>query len=310
MRSPSRYQTARKWLLFWCLFIGVGAVAGATGMFVAPDGSALGMQALLPYFQVLPLSGLLYQNFLFPGIALLCINGLPNLVAAWLLWKNKRAGVLAGGIFGVTLMLWICIQFVIFPFNFMSTLYFIFGLLQAVTGYAAWVFCKQETFVVHKEDYSHIGTDPRVLVVYFSRLGYTRKAAYEAAEQTGGSLYQIVAAERTQGTAGFWWCGRFGMHRWAMPIEDVTLDWASYEKVILCAPIWVFTLCGPMRSFCRQARGHIRRADYIITHFQGFSYQNAFREMDDLLQLEHENAYSLSCRTGRYKIVYKKECQR
>ncbi len=37
----------------------------------------------------------------------------------------------------MTLMLWICIQFYMFPPNFMSTAYFIFGLLQAVTGYAA-----------------------------------------------------------------------------------------------------------------------------------------------------------------------------
>ena len=28
----SRYQTARKWLIFWTLFIGVGAVGGAALM--------------------------------------------------------------------------------------------------------------------------------------------------------------------------------------------------------------------------------------------------------------------------------------
>ena len=52
---------------------------------------------------------------------------------------NIVAGVVLGGVFGVTLMLWICIQFYIFPLNFMSTLYFLFGLCQAATGYAAWI---------------------------------------------------------------------------------------------------------------------------------------------------------------------------
>ena len=65
-------------------------------------------------------------------------------LAAVLLLLRRKLGVLLGGIFGVTLMLWICIQFVIFPMNFMSTSYFIFGLCQALTGYAAWVFGKQE----------------------------------------------------------------------------------------------------------------------------------------------------------------------
>lgn len=68
MTTHSRYAAARKWLLFWTLFVGVGAV---------------------------------------------------------------------GGVFGVTLMLWICIQFYMFPLNFMSTAFFVIGLAQAATGYAA-----------------------------------------------------------------------------------------------------------------------------------------------------------------------------
>ena len=55
-----------------------------------------------------------------------------------LLFKKKKLGVILGGIFGITLMLWICIQFYMFRLNFMSTAYFIFGLCQALTGYVAW----------------------------------------------------------------------------------------------------------------------------------------------------------------------------
>ncbi|MBR5680869.1 MAG: hypothetical protein IKX19_09480, partial [Clostridia bacterium] len=54
------------------------------------------------------------------------------------LFRKKKIGVTLGGIFGVTLMLWICIQFYMFPLNFMSSAYFVFGLCQAITGYAAW----------------------------------------------------------------------------------------------------------------------------------------------------------------------------
>lgn len=50
--------------------------------------------------------------------ALLIVNGLTNLTAAGLLLAEKRAGVTLGGLFGVTLMLWICIQFYMFPPNF------------------------------------------------------------------------------------------------------------------------------------------------------------------------------------------------
>ena len=133
-----RYDTARRWLIFWTLFIGVGAVAGGLSMILNPSGKTLHMDGMLPYFQVLPFAKTLFQDFLFSGFALLIVNGLTNLTAAVLLLRRKKLGVILGGVFGVTLMLWICIQFYMFPLNFMSTAYFIFGLCQALTGYVAW----------------------------------------------------------------------------------------------------------------------------------------------------------------------------
>lgn len=287
-------------MIFWCLFIGIGAVAGATGMLVEPDGSALGMQAMLPYFQVLPFAKYLFQDFIFSGIALLCVNGITNLIAAMLLLAKKKSGIILGGVFGVTLMLWICIQFVIFPLNFMSTIYFIFGLLQAITGYAAYVFFKQENFIVNINNYKNIGTNPDELVVYFSRMGYTRKLAFEAADKTGAQLYEIVSTEITDGTKGFWWCGRFGMHKWDMPISADIPDLTVYKKVTICTPVWVFNVAAPTRSFCRAAQGKIKNVDYILVHHQNSDYANIVDEMDSLLQLNHGNAETVCCRKGNY----------
>ena len=299
----SRYAAARRWLLFWTLFIGIGAVAGAVGMLVDPSGRALGMDAMLPYFQVLPFAEVVFQNFTFSGWALLIVNGLTNLTAAALLLARKRAGAVLGGVFGVTLMLWICIQFYIFPPNFMSTIYFLFGLAQAATGWAACVFQKQEAFRFDPADYPHIGTNPRQFVVYFSRMGYGRRLAYERAERTGAAVYEIRAAERTEGTLGFWWCGRYGMHRWDMPIEPVTVDLAAYDHVTICAPIWVFHLAAPVRTFCRAAAGKIKEVDYILVHHQNSRYENAAAEMDALLGIQHTKLTSVRCREGIYKEI-------
>lgn len=102
-------------------------------------------------------------------------------------------------------MLWICIQFYMFPMNFMSTSFFIFGFLQAATGYAACVFQRQEAFCVIPEDYPNAQTNPKRLVIYFSRMGYVKKRAYEEANRTGAMLYEIRSTEKTEGTLGFWW---------------------------------------------------------------------------------------------------------
>ena len=54
MKRHSRYRVARGWLLFWTLFIGLGAVAGALCMLIDPSGRIMGMDAMLPFFQKMP----------------------------------------------------------------------------------------------------------------------------------------------------------------------------------------------------------------------------------------------------------------
>lgn len=299
-KTYSRYRPARRALLFWTIFIGIGAVAGSSAMLIDPSGGLMGMDAMLPYFQKLPFAEIVFQDFVFSGISLLIVNGISNLTAAGLLIANKRIGAVLGGVFGITLMLWICIQFYMFPLNFMSTAYFIFGFIQAITGYMTVVFYDQEHFTVSESDYPNIGSDPTKLVVYFSRMGYTKKRALEAADRTGAEIYEVRAAERTSGTLGFWWCGRYGMHRWAMPIEDIGVQLEKYDHVTVCSPVWVFNLCAPMREFCKKASGRIRSADYILVHHQKSLYANAADEMDRLLELKDTPAVSVCCREGRY----------
>lgn len=303
MKQKSRFKIARGWLIFWTMFIGIGAVAGALGMFVDPSGKFMGMDEMLSYFQVLPFAEKLFQNFTFSGIALLFVNGLTNLTAAVLIIAKKRVGVILGGIFGVTLMLWICIQFYIFPPNFMSISFFVFGAIQAATGYAASVFQKQEEFRADISDYPNICTNKKRLVVFFSRMGYVRKLAYEEANRTGAELYEVKSAERTEGTLGFWWCGRYGMHKWQMPIEDIKVNVSDYDHVTICTPIWVFSPAATIRCFCARAAGKIKEVDYIVVHHQSNAYKNAAEEMDELLKIKHTGFYSVRCRKGDYKIV-------
>ena len=296
----SRYRPTKRALLFWTIFIGIGAVLGGTCMLIKPSGEILGMEEMLPYFQILPFSDVLFTNFTFSGIALLLVNGLTNIIATILILMNKKVGIILGGIFGITLMLWICIQFYIFPFNFMSTIYFIFGFIQAITGFMAIVFYKQEHFTINEADYPNIGTNPSLLVVWFSRMGYTKKIAYEMANETGACIYEVKSTEKTKGTLGFWWCGRYGMHKWKMPIEEIKIDLTKFEHITICTPIWVFGLSAVMRSFCTSAKGKIKSVDYVLLHFNNIPYFKVGKEMDELLGIHYTKITSICCRYGKY----------
>ena len=135
-------------------------------------------------------------------------------------------------------------------------------------------------------------------------MGYVRKIAYEEANRSGAMLYEVKSTQRTEGTLGFWWCGRYGMHQWEMPIEPISVNLSDYDHVTICTPIWVFSLAAPIRSFCAQAAGKIKEVDCILVHHQGNAYENAADEMDRLLRLKRTGFRSVRCRKGRYKVVY------
>mgnify|MGYP007030247033 CR=1 FL=1 len=90
MKPHSRYQTARHLLIFWTLFVAIGAVGGALGMLLDPSGKLMGMDTMLPYFQILPFAEIVFQDFTLSGCALLIVNGLTNLTAAGLLFAKRE----------------------------------------------------------------------------------------------------------------------------------------------------------------------------------------------------------------------------
>lgn len=298
-----RYKRTKKKLIFWCLFVGICAVFGSICMFIDPTGKLLQMNNLLPYFKVLPLSNLLFQNYIFPGVSLLIINGISNLTAAYLITKDKKVGIILGTIFGFTLMLWITIQFIIFPLNILSITFFMIGLLQLIIGYITYVFYTQEKFKFNIKDYKNINKNRDNLVVYFSRMGYTKKIAYEKANELGASILEIKTKEKTSGTLGFWWCGRYVMHKWRMPIEDINVNLKEYKHIIIVTPIWVFNISAPIRDFCYKYSKDINSVEYIFTHYMDAKFINVADEIDKILNVKRNKFTTICIRLG--KVVKK-----
>ena len=276
-----RFKIFRGILLFWCLFIGVGALWGGIAMFIKPDGSLLQMDTLLPYFQVLPFADVLFQDYIFSGVMLILINGVTNIVASILIIRKKRAGFALGTIFGFTLMLWIILQFFLFPINALDIIFFTCGVLQLLCGYVALVSYNQVFFQFSESVYQNIGKNKRVLVVYFSRMQFTKRIAYIKADKEGADIVELRTKERTEGTIGFWWCGRFGMHVWPMEIEPLDVDLNAYDKIIVVSPIWVFRMCGPIRDFVTKNQDILKskQTEAVFNHFNPWLPKGAVKEL-------------------------------
>lgn len=303
MRSAKKIPASKPAILFFTAFIGVGAVFGSCAMFLDPTGGLLQMQTMLPYFQKMPFAALLFQNYIFPGIALLIVNGLSNLAAFVLILRERRAGYIMGWVFGITLMLWICIQFWLFaPEVFaLDTIYFILGLLQFAFGFLAYVRYTQRNFSVDES----LCPDPesRTLVVFFSRTGYTKKLAYDEVRRLRCPVLELRTTERIAGDLGFLWCGRFGMHGWSMALREYPRDFSRCDRVLLFSPVWVFGLCGPVRRFLEENSAALPETELTAVHFMaspvGFVFSPAKKLLGERLTATH----SVRCRFGKYKVV-------
>ena len=125
------------------LFIGIGAVAGAVMMWIDPSGVSWGGEPLLIMLRdKMPWPDVFFKNFIPSGFALLFVNGITQLIAAYLLFKKHRLAPYAVLACGIILMLWIVLEWWVWGFNALSNIYFVLGLVEVVVA----VFClrKQE----------------------------------------------------------------------------------------------------------------------------------------------------------------------
>ncbi len=117
------------------LFIGIGAVAGAVMMWIDPTGTSWGGEPLLEMLRAkMPWPDVFFTDFIPSGFVLLAVNGITQLVAAILLFKNHRLAPYAVLACGIILMLWIVLEWWVWGFNAMSNIYFVLGLVEVITA--------------------------------------------------------------------------------------------------------------------------------------------------------------------------------
>ena len=119
-----------RWLMASCLFVAFGAIAGALAFWIDPSGSLMGMDQLLKYFQTLPLADIFFQDYVWSGIALVMINGIPNFAASWLLFRKDAKGILFSLITGIILVLWIIAELLIMPLFPIHIIFLVIGIVQ------------------------------------------------------------------------------------------------------------------------------------------------------------------------------------
>jgi hypothetical protein len=125
----------RLFLKILTLFIAVGAIGGAVMMWIDPSGVSWGGEPMLDLLRAkMPWPDVLFKNFIPSGFALLAVNGLPQLLAALMLFKKHPRAYQAVLACGIILMLWIVLEWYVWGFVALSNIYFVLGLAEVIAA--------------------------------------------------------------------------------------------------------------------------------------------------------------------------------
>jgi len=124
----------RRILLGLCIFAGIGALGGGVLAVVAPDGSLLKAQELIPVLQAIPIIGQYLDSLLIPGCALLLFVFLPQILASALLRRKHPRQYFVASIGGALVVIVTTVELIVLGLNVLSWVFLFYGFVEIVVG--------------------------------------------------------------------------------------------------------------------------------------------------------------------------------
>jgi len=105
----------------------------------------------------------------------------------------------------------------------------------------------------------------RILIVYYSRSGYTKRAAEALAERLDASLLLIEEQRSRRGVFGYLRSAWEALRRIDADIALPAVNLADFDLVLIGTPVWASRPSSPARTFAGRHRGRIKRAALFCT---------------------------------------------
>jgi len=125
----------------------------------------------------------------------------------------------------------------------------------------------------------------KVLIVYYSRTGMTKKVALKLAGELGADTEELIDKNKRSGAIGYLMSGRDAMQKKLANIEPLRYNPAEYDLVILGTPTWAYAMACALRTYLTDHAGEIKQAAFFATH-DGDGGDRAIKQMAELSGLK------------------------
>ncbi|MGO9831496.1 MAG: flavodoxin family protein [Myxococcaceae bacterium] len=120
----------------------------------------------------------------------------------------------------------------------------------------------------------------RVLVVFFSRTGTTKQVAAELAQALGADVAELSEARSRSGLLGYLRSGFEAFRHRTTTLRDFHEETLRYGLAVVGTPVWVGSVCSPVRTFLRHHAGKLPPVAFFAT-MGGRGSETAFLQMTD-----------------------------
>jgi len=139
--------------------------------------------------------------------------------------------------------------------------YFVVGAMMMVSGL---VFGAEPAPAAAPQG-SAVSTAKKILVVYYSRTGNTKKVAEEAARILGADVEALIDKKDRSGVGGYVGAGKDATQKKLADIEPVKTDASKYDLVVIGTPVWGWNMTPAVRTYIANNKAVLKQIAVFTT---------------------------------------------
>lgn len=132
----------------------------------------------------------------------------------------------------------------------------------------------------------------KILVVYYSRTGTTKKIAELLAEKLNSDLEEIKSAKNYRGIWGYLIAGREAMLKKPTDLAPVVKNPADYDLIVIGTPVWAGNVSSPVRTYLMRNKNDSKNIACFCV-MGGSGDERTLAEMENIFGQKSIAAFSL-----------------
>jgi len=105
----------------------------------------------------------------------------------------------------------------------------------------------------------------KILLVYYSRTGFTRAVAESLSARLHCDVEEIADVRSRMGVLGILRCVGEAMFKAAAAIVPPKKDPAAYDLVVIGTPVWAWSLASPVRTYLESCKSRLPEVAFFCT---------------------------------------------